>query len=445
MSDARRLRRFLIALLVAYTAKQVLTAVIFPPFTGHDEVAHYEYVRILASDGRLPALATDRLPTDLFTYRWYALQWRELGRTHAPLYTALHPPLYYAAMAPIYASARGLTAEAKQYLLRMAAIPFGLVTVWLTFLVARTVFPHDTFVPVCASSLVAFQPQVSYEAAMVNNDICAIALFTWVVYLLVAGVRDGFTTRHAVLTGTALGLALLAKGTALTALPLVALALTLSPHGGGWTRRLIMALVVGVVAASLAAPWYAHLYRTYGDFSGLSLLASFQTDLVRRDATLLQLLLSGEFAAQRWSETWGEFGWKLIPLDGWILTLTAALAWVSAAGLFSAAFVEWRESGIGLIRRIRTDGRAAGLVLLAATCVISYAAVAQFGTRFALTQARYFFPAVAAGAVVAAAGLRAWCPVRVRMEAQAALLLALILLNVTIFTAYVIPHWYFRA
>ncbi len=33
-----RLRLFIAALLLVYCAKQVLTVVLFPPFTGHDEV-----------------------------------------------------------------------------------------------------------------------------------------------------------------------------------------------------------------------------------------------------------------------------------------------------------------------------------------------------------------------------------------------------------------------
>ena len=50
------LDQFLIVLSVVYIAKQVLFVFAFAPFTGHDEVAHYGYVRTVATEGRLPVL-----------------------------------------------------------------------------------------------------------------------------------------------------------------------------------------------------------------------------------------------------------------------------------------------------------------------------------------------------------------------------------------------------
>ncbi|MGH2551636.1 MAG: hypothetical protein ACRDHN_19805, partial [Thermomicrobiales bacterium] len=49
-------RRFLHLLLLLYLFKQILTAFIMPPFSGHDEVAHFQYIRIVAEDHRLPKL-----------------------------------------------------------------------------------------------------------------------------------------------------------------------------------------------------------------------------------------------------------------------------------------------------------------------------------------------------------------------------------------------------
>jgi hypothetical protein len=76
---------------------------------------------------------------------------------------------------------------------------------------------------------------------------------------------------------------------------------------------------------------------------------------------------------------------------------------------------------------------------LALTCIFAYRAVVQFGTEFALSQARYFFPAVNAGALLAMLGLRTLIPRASRGAVQGIVLGALILLNVVIMTAYVIP------
>ena len=57
-----RTRRFIAVLLIVYCAKQILTATLFPPFTGHDEVAHWQSIRVLATEGRLPTLYKYTLP-----------------------------------------------------------------------------------------------------------------------------------------------------------------------------------------------------------------------------------------------------------------------------------------------------------------------------------------------------------------------------------------------
>ena len=79
------------------------------------------------------------------------------------------------------------------------------------------------------------------------------------------------------------------------------------------------------------------------------------------------------------------------------------------------------------------------LWVLLAACVVGYLAVVQFGTRFALTQARYFFPVVTAAALLSMLGLRTLMPARWRPVGQAATVAALLSLNVWLFVAYVLP------
>jgi hypothetical protein len=65
--------------------------------------------------------------------------------------------------------------------------------------------------------------------------------------------------------------------------------------------------------------------------------------------------------------------------------------------------------------------------------------VVQFGTSFALSQARYYFPAVNAGALLLMLGLRTLLPGRARPTAQGVVFGALVLLNIVILTGYVLP------
>ncbi|MBA3639218.1 MAG: hypothetical protein M3541_04960 [Acidobacteriota bacterium] len=58
-------------LIAVYIAKQLLTVFVFPPFTGHDEVAHFQYVRVLA---------TDRVPERLYFYDYWMWYWQQRHR-----------------------------------------------------------------------------------------------------------------------------------------------------------------------------------------------------------------------------------------------------------------------------------------------------------------------------------------------------------------------------
>src|SRR5688572_22406911 len=52
----RAISFFLVCLAIVYVLKQVLFTFAFQPFSGHDEVAHYSYIEVLATEGRVPRL-----------------------------------------------------------------------------------------------------------------------------------------------------------------------------------------------------------------------------------------------------------------------------------------------------------------------------------------------------------------------------------------------------
>ncbi|MCA9878445.1 MAG: hypothetical protein KC442_11705 [Thermomicrobiales bacterium] len=471
-----RATTFIVVLLAVFTVKQLFSVAAFYPFSGHDELAHFSYARTLATEGRLPVLPdleqwrselqggqpppTDQIPDELYAYcrfalDWYCepenVRWRENpprivtvpGFGYFPSgyqYVANHPPLYYALMAPLLLLTSGASVEVQQYLLRIAAIPFGLLTVYAAFRTARLLFPRDWFMLVTVPAFVAFQPQISYEAAMVNNDIVAIAIFSLLLWGTVTGMKTGFPPRLCVWLGLALGAGLLVKGTTTTIAPVIALAGLWTLGLRDWRRLLTRGLLVAVPAVVLAAPWYIHLYRTYGDFSGLRRVAQLQYWNAPMGA-FLELLADPDFVIWRFRESWGEYGWRLIHFRQPLLIAIAVPIIAGGVGLLLYAVTRWR--GRSLWSAGQPDdseiwqGRA--LWVLALACVVAYLAVIQFGTEFALAQARYFFPVVNAAAILLMLGLRTLIPWRWRPAGQGAVLAALVALNVFIFAAYVLP------
>jgi hypothetical protein len=459
VSSATITRRFVLALSIAYLAKQLITVIVFPAFTGHDEVAHYAYLRTVAEEGRLPILLEDRLPVELYPYCRYVLQWwcepwnpRWLndppvrmtnGELEGMQYAANHPPLYYVLMTPVYWLSAGGSPEFQQYLLRIAVIPFGLIVVLLAYRTTTALFPRDAFLAFTVPTFVAFQPQVSYEAAMVNNDIVAIALYSAILFVLVSHFRDGYSGRTSIVLGVLLGLALLTKGTSLTAAPVIGLSLVVSVglrNAGDIMRR---GLVIAGSAVAVAWPWYFFLWRTYGNLSGLPQIAELQ-QWNRPLGGFFELLLSREFVIMRFHETWGYFGWRLIPLPAWLLWAIAIPLLFAVGGLVQYAVTArpGRSSFEDDAVMQPESWQRWCLLILAATFGIAYLAVVQFGTQFELTQARYFFPAINAAAILIMLGARTLIPPKWHSVSRSIVLLSMITLNAVIYSQFVIPFWH---
>ncbi len=492
--------KVLALLLRLLLAKGVIITFVHAPFSGHDEVMHYAYLQYVAEEHRVPTIpdlrvwqaddahgqsdSFDMAPDRLWPYcRFTTNDWNIRGGCgtldtpvrkvfwpptdenvpHGWVYTANHPPLYFLVMTPLYWLTDELSIEGQLYALRLAAIPFGLLTVLFAFLTVRTLFPRDRFLAVTVPAFVAFQPQIAYEAAMLNNDILAIAFTSAVVYLLAKGLKTGFPIRTVVLIGFCYGVAVLSKNTSLTTGGIVAFAMIFGLGVRNWRQWLGRGALAAGVTALMIWPWYLFMYRAYGDFTGLARIrelqywnyASGQLPTIWSQATNLQ------FFWMRWRETWGEFGWRRIPLGQigeWPLLRT--LLWITMIAMVGIAVWAVRlylvERSIGraadeaeartLARRAESvflleRWQVVGVLTMGVTCILAYAAILQFGTTFSLTQARYYFPAIVPAAILAMLGLRALIPRRWLGYGQAGVFGALVALTVIVYVGYVIPYW----
>ncbi len=488
--------RFLLILFVVFFAKQVLTVLVFPPFSGHDEVAHFNYVQTLATEHRVPELfrcptddgqnclddfgrltntdfATwqgDTLPDYFYRYCQYILDWSPcepdnprwlndpfraaswgfIGQFPAGTqYAANHPPLYYLMLAPVARAGQSLSPESMQYILRGMAIPFGLAIVLLAFLTTRLLFPNDRFLLITVPAFVAFQPQISYESAMVNNDIAGIAFVSLVIYLLARGLRRGFDYVTCAWVGAALGLAMLAKSNSIFIIPAIGVAIMLGCGLGNWRQWIPKGALTAAVGGVLVLPWYVWFYRTYGNLDAFEQIRTLQSPWNKPGGTFAELLLNRTFVWNRWKETWGEFGWRRIHLESGFLWAIALPVIAGLIGLvLFAVFAIYRRRAQKKISPLGFEmpdrSQAIGMVVLLVAMITAYVAVIQFGTQFALTQARYLFPVVNAFAILLLVGVRTLIPRPVRPLGSGLIVFGLVFMNLIIYTRYVIPYWHIR-
>jgi 4-amino-4-deoxy-L-arabinose transferase-like glycosyltransferase len=486
-------RKFLIVLLCMFAAKGIAITFIHQPFTGHDEVAHYSYLEIVATQGRVPNIpdlttwnaeylakkpdTADRMPAKLWPYCSYVT--KDWNFCHDPrcndpcylqnippdykvgpngwIYTANHPPLYYIYLTPVYWLTEHLSPSTQLYFLRLATIPFGLIAVLFAYLTVRVLFPIDRFMAMTVPAFVAFQPQISYESSMLNNDIVAIAFTSVVLHLVVLGLKKRFPVWNCVLLGTFYGLAVLSKNTSLTAGLIIAFAIIAGLGWRNWKQWVPKGTVAAGVAGLVVWPWFLYLWATYGNFTALAQIKALQWWNYQGTAppTIWSMLSNKRFFWARWQETWGAFGWRMIPLSDTLLRIIFYPVLLAVIGLAIYAWRFWKLQK-PLLQAESNDERLAvrrgadstlaivqwqvvAIVTLALTCVVAYYAILQFGLTFSLTQARYFFPAINAGAILIMLGVRSWFPRKWLPYVALVVFVSLVALNFYIYTGYVVP------
>ncbi|MCO5218093.1 MAG: glycosyltransferase family 39 protein [Thermomicrobiales bacterium] len=487
----RTAHAFLWLLLGLFLAKGVVIALVTEPYSGHDEIAHYSYIRILAEEGRLPLIpdldawrearsaggdtSFDEIPDEFYPWAGHFTTpdwWR--GQLYIPrevygdddqwypsgwIYTANHPPLYYLWLTPVYWLTDGLTASQQVIFMRIATIPFGMATVLFAWLAARALFRHDLFLRILIPTFVAFQPQIAYESAIVNNDILAIMFCSAIFWMLIEGLRNGFTWKRTLAVGALYGLAILGKTNSATMGVIIAAAMIAGIGWHHWREWLPKGAAVVGTGGLLVAPWSIYMLRTYGEPTGLQRVAELQAwwNMSSGDSpTLLGQLVDPTFFWFRWKETWGEFGWRLIELDGYMAdvygigprvpTLLTVLLVIVIIGAMGCGVWLWRvhltvgKGSDDVFAPQRWQWIALGTMVFA--CALGYYSVLQFGLTFSLTQARYYFPMIVPAAILLMLGFRSLLPTYLVRAGAAVLFLMMVVLNILIYTGWVLPYWY---
>ena len=427
-------------LLAVFVLKQLLFLTLFAPFTGHDEVDHYWYIARLGSGDGLGVVGEVLLPEETRPYRGYVADYPSNAEV-------IQPPLYHVALAPVWRILPGDSAD-RLVVLRLFSVLLGLFVVLAAYLTARLLFPESMFIRAGVPIFVAFQPQLSFEGAIVNHDILVIALFSWLIYLLLRGLERGFTTRAELGIGLVAAAGLWTKLSFGLALPVIVLAVAWA----WWERRrtwgdrwptvqwLVGSLfLTTALPLLLLTPWFVRSFWLYGDPTGSQRLSEIR-EFGNSASSYRQMFTTPAFWRERLEDFWGNYGWRNIPFDIavsqsiwviWGCAIALSLALVFREGL--ARWFGWR--------RCLTYEQVRGLTLLLASVAMLAYGVLYVGT-IQFTQSRFIFPGMIGIALLTLIGIDRFLPRRWRPTAVPILLGLLLVLNGFTLVRFVIPFYY---
>ncbi|MCU0496235.1 MAG: glycosyltransferase family 39 protein [Anaerolineae bacterium] len=159
------------------------------------------------------------------------------------------------------------------YLLRVFSLLLGLGTIWITYQLAREVFPEHPWIAIGAAALNAFLPMFVLISASVSNDNLSNLLGNGLALILVRFVKRETAPpwHHYALLGVVTGAGLLSKLSIGFFIPVIALVLLiLSLRLRDYRPLIIGGAISGGLTILIAGWWYLRNLQLYGDPTGLN-------------------------------------------------------------------------------------------------------------------------------------------------------------------------------
>ena len=391
-------RSFLALLALLYAIAAALFATRTPPWQVPDEPAHYNYIRFLATQGRLPVLQPGDYDQEYLS--------RIVSRGFPsdlpidPLRYEFHqPPLYYLLAVPLFRWFHGALLP-----LRLFSAALGLAQALLAFAAVRRLFPERPGWARGVAVFLAFLPQHLAMNSGVNNDALAEAILMG-LWVLLAAERNGHRAARGWIGGALLGLGFLTKTTIypMAVVVLLGVLAWAAQEGAPSSERLRrLARWLGP-ALLLGGLWWGRNLITYGWPDALG-LRQHDRVVVGQPRTTEWIARYGlgatleRFRVFTFQSFWGQFGWMGVVLDARLYFL---FAWLTALGLL----------GLGLhLGRARRGSPLWGMrgLLLLLNAGLTAGAYIGYNLSFVQHQGRYLFPALLPIALGFTAGLQAW-------------------------------------
>lgn len=426
--------RFLL-LLALFVAGALFHAATLPVLEGNDELLHFNYVRWLRAENRLP----DRADSISSGVRQESGQPPLAYWIYARFFDLLNLPRYPTDIALTLQDVRNKWSTpverwrrtdnlnlflhgdnesifghpdvvATERAARLLSLLYSVIAVCAAYGAAREVFREvkgGEGWSLVAAALFAFAPQMIYMTAQLSNDILATTISTLIIWQTLRLMRRGSSPLRLIVLGVLLGLGGLTKINGLLLGPAVGIAVLLDwvKHSKKFTTLIKNGLLLGLPIVLMVGPWIVWGAVTYHDPLGVNVHDSFfSVDSANLGSGAIRPTI-GQLVAQLpdiYLSYWGKFGpgavW-MSPLAYGALTVIVLL---SLAGYVVAVIRRKRHALGGVL--------SPGVVLVLAVMVAAMAtgAVQWLIRLFAISSVitgRLMYPAHAAIAILITGGL----------------------------------------
>lgn len=448
----------LLCILFVFAVTVVGYNISIPIGEAPDEPAHVQNVQVILQTGQLPTIP---LGSSRYSYEaeqpplYYLLEaaWIKLIWPGQP--ESLLPELHTnPTFDPDHNFAFGDGSVPNQYLIdysaddalpvhlmRLLSLLCGLATILLVWKAARLAWPDHPGSALAAAGFVSVIPGFAFSSATVNNDALAATAGAALLLVCVYMLKNGVSSRVAVVAGVVMGLGLLSKRSLLVLLPVVVVVAVLAARrnsdatqAGSWRRASVVAALV-VAAALMVGVWpFVSNLVEYGDPMATAVTAAAKSEIVSPLEGRPGFWLSPAYFIAIFNSFWGSFGIRNVDLPNILYAGYYVLCMLAVI-----AIVRFRKS------LERVEGWVLWLCLL--VFVIVNVGVAYQNTQFWAVQGRLLLPALAAVALPVGRGLAIlgseFLPKgQARFAALYVLLGGLVLVNWYALIVYVIRAYY---
>jgi len=227
---------------------RIYISLVTPIWQIPDEIAHYAFVEYFAKNNNIPVMI--------------------------PAYVEyFQPPVYYVLQGIILKPFLSSSIIMQVHVLRLLSIVFGVLTVFMTYKIAKLLFPKNESLILISTSFVAFLPSFMNMNAGITNDNMSNFMAALIIFMMLKIIYSKTSYKYYAFMGVVCGIALLTR---INLIPFVAATIVVfffkAKEGKKFNIKKFIKIctIVYGIAFIISSWWYFRNFNLYGDFIGFA-------------------------------------------------------------------------------------------------------------------------------------------------------------------------------